>query len=120
MAVDWNVPAARLNRLPGYLAWAGVGLSLWGEIHMESVMPAKITLRITQGKLTGQEIVFDDRTTCIMGRASDCSPRLPDDEEHRTIGRHHCLLDINPPDIRIRDFGKSEWYVHQWNADRPT
>ena len=68
-------------------------------------MPAKITLKVTQGKLNGQEFAFEDRTTCIMGRASDCSPRLPDDGHHTTIGRHHCLLDINPPDIRIRDFG---------------
>ncbi|MFC4014184.1 protein kinase [Nonomuraea purpurea] len=31
-----------------------------------------------------------------------CSPRLPDDG---TVSRHHCMLDINPPEIRIRDFG---------------
>ncbi len=30
---------------------------------------------------------------------------LPSDEAHRPISRHHCLLDINPPDIRVRDFG---------------
>ncbi|KJU82750.1 Serine/threonine protein kinase-like protein [Candidatus Magnetobacterium bavaricum] len=35
----------------------------------------------------------------------DCYPRLPDDEDHRTISRHHCLFDINPPGIRVRDFG---------------
>ncbi|MEV4998555.1 protein kinase domain-containing protein [Streptomyces niveus] len=40
-----------------------------------------------------------------LGRADDCSPRLPDDTYHRTVSRHHCLLDINPPGIRIRDFG---------------
>lgn len=40
-----------------------------------------------------------------MGRADDCHPQLPGDKAHRTISRHHCLLDINPPDIRIRDFG---------------
>ncbi|MDF0552306.1 FHA domain-containing protein [Kamptonema sp. UHCC 0994] len=27
------------------------------------------------------------------------------EENHRTISRYHCLLDINPPDIRVRDFG---------------
>ncbi|MEZ2237504.1 protein kinase [Microcoleus sp.] len=40
-----------------------------------------------------------------MGRAKDCYPKIPDDDKHRTISRYHCLLDINPPDIRIRDFG---------------
>lgn len=68
-------------------------------------MPAKITLTVVQGKLCGQEFVFDERTSCIMGRSSDCDPKVPNDDDHRRISRHHCLLDINPPDIRIRDFG---------------
>jgi len=68
-------------------------------------MPAKVTLEVIQGKLQGQEFVFDEPTTCIIGRSEDCQPRIPNDEEHKQISRHHCLLDINPPDIRIRDFG---------------
>src|SRR4051812_27716724 len=68
-------------------------------------MPAKVSLRVTKGKLLDQEFGFDERNTCIVGRADDCQPRLPSDEHHKTISRHHCLLDINPPDIRIRDFG---------------
>src|ERR1700683_5442552 len=68
-------------------------------------MPAKITLRITQGSLSGIEFAFDESNSCVIGRATDCSPRVPDDSAHRTVSRHHCLLDINPPDIRVRDFG---------------
>lgn len=68
-------------------------------------MPAKVTLQVIQGKLRGQEFVFDERTTCIVGKVDDCHPRLPLDKDHHTISRHHCLLDINPPDIRVRDFG---------------
>lgn len=68
-------------------------------------MPAKVTLKVIQGELAGKEFVFDERTTCIIGRENDCSPRVPNDDAHQTISRHHCLLDINPPDIRIRDFG---------------
>src|SRR5258708_6713982 len=68
-------------------------------------MPARITLTFTQGKLTGKTIVFEERTTCIIGRGKDCYPRIPNEKDHETISRHHCLLDINPPDIRIRDFG---------------
>jgi eukaryotic-like serine/threonine-protein kinase len=68
-------------------------------------MTASVTLRVVQGRLERTEYVFDERTTCILGRADDCAPRLPDDEYHRTVSRHHCLLDINPPDVRIRDFG---------------
>jgi len=68
-------------------------------------MTSKVTLTITGGNLKGQEFTFDTRTTCIIGRAKDCYPKIPDDEKHRTISRYHCLLDINPPDIRVRDFG---------------
>ena len=68
-------------------------------------MPAKVTLTVTKGRLLGQSFEFDSRTTCLMGRASDCHPQLPDDEDHNTISRYHCLLDINPPAARIRDFG---------------
>lgn len=68
-------------------------------------MPSQVTLTITEGNLKGQTFTFDTRTTCIIGRATDCYPQIPDDENHRTISRYHCLLDINPPDIRVRDFG---------------
>jgi len=68
-------------------------------------MTSKVTLTITAGNLKGKEFTFDTRTTCIIGRAKDCYPKIPDDEKHRTISRYHCLLDINPPDIRVRDFG---------------
>ncbi|MGI5336583.1 protein kinase domain-containing protein [Streptomyces sp. CA-181903] len=67
--------------------------------------PATVTLTLVKGRLERGEFVFDERTTCVLGRSADCSPRLPDDDHHRTVSRHHCLLDINPPDIRIRDFG---------------
>lgn len=66
-------------------------------------MPARVTLTVTKGKLLGKAFVFDERTTCLIGRATDCQLRLP--AEHKIISRHHCLLDINPPDVRVRDFG---------------
>lgn len=68
-------------------------------------VPAQVTLTVTKGRLKGQEFVFNSRTTCIIGRAKDCYPQLPDDADHNTISRYHCLLDINPPDIRVRDLG---------------
>jgi hypothetical protein len=60
---------------------------------------------VTRGPLDGRTFEYDERTTAFLGRARDCNPRLPDDDDHRTVSRHHCLLDINPPDVRVRDFG---------------
>ncbi|MGK7920282.1 MAG: protein kinase [Trichodesmium sp.] len=68
-------------------------------------MPAQVKLTIIQGSLIGKEYIFKERTTCIIGRNPDCNPRLPSDAQHLTISRYHCLLDINPPHIRVRDFG---------------
>ncbi|MGK7876745.1 MAG: protein kinase [Xenococcaceae cyanobacterium] len=76
-------------------------------------MSAKITLTVTKGSLQGQKFVCEEHTICIIGRAYDCNPQLPDDEEYRTISRYHCLLDINPPNICVRDFGsKNGTYVN--------
>ncbi len=76
-------------------------------------MSPKVTLTITEGKLPGRQYTFDSRTTCIIGRSSECNIQLPDDADHKTISRYHCLLDINPPNIRIRDFGsKNGTYVN--------
>jgi len=67
-------------------------------------MPSKITLTITQGKLSKQQYVFESRSTCIVGRNDDCNLQIADKVD-MTISRYHCLLDINPPDIRVRDLG---------------
>jgi eukaryotic-like serine/threonine-protein kinase len=68
-------------------------------------MTAKVILTITQGINPGKEYVCDTRETYIMGRHEECNLSLPNDENHITISRYHCLLDVNPPDICIRDFG---------------
>jgi eukaryotic-like serine/threonine-protein kinase len=64
-----------------------------------------VKLALVNGRGERSEFVFDERSTCLIGRGEDCSPRLPNDEHHRSVSRHHCMLDINPPDVRIRDFG---------------
>lgn len=69
-------------------------------------MAAKVTLTITEGQLEGKEFPFDSRSTCLIGRSPDCNIQIPNDKFHSTISRYHCFLDINPPAIRVRDFGR--------------
>ncbi|NUR00949.1 MAG: protein kinase [Streptomyces sp.] len=77
---------------------------------------ARVAFTVLQGSLRGRTFEFPGRTTCVVGRADDCTLRLPQDEEYSGISRHHCLLDINPPDVRVRDLASANGtYV---NGDR--
>lgn len=67
--------------------------------------PATVTLTVMSGAHGQRRYVYGTRTMCVLGRARDCDPCLPDDGEYTQISRHHCLLDLNPPQARIRDLG---------------
>jgi pSer/pThr/pTyr-binding forkhead associated (FHA) protein len=68
-------------------------------------MVARVKLTVTQGRLNRKEFVFDERTKCVVGRAEDCALRLPGNLEFALVSRHHCLLDIDPPHVLVRDLG---------------
>ncbi len=67
-------------------------------------MKSLVTLEVTSGGLKGKEFHFEQRDTALVGRGLDCNIRLPDDKDHATISRNHCIIDINPPSILIHDF----------------
>ena len=66
---------------------------------------ATIKLCVIAGALRGREFVFDGPVHCIIGRAHDCDMRLPVEEDQLEVSRHHCLLEIDPPAVHIRDLG---------------
>jgi|SRR5579875_620736 pSer/pThr/pTyr-binding forkhead associated (FHA) protein len=68
-------------------------------------MDSTVTLLVTRGPLAGQKFVFTEETSCIIGRSRDCTIPLPQEVEHLDVSRHHCLLEIEPPSLRIRDLG---------------
>jgi pSer/pThr/pTyr-binding forkhead associated (FHA) protein len=68
-------------------------------------MAASVILRVKSGKLAGTTYEFREPQRCLIGRGSDCDIRLPNDSEFMTVSRYHCLLDINPPALRVRDSG---------------
>jgi pSer/pThr/pTyr-binding forkhead associated (FHA) protein len=68
-------------------------------------MRAEVRLTITRGMPEGKVFVFRDRAIGSLGRADDCLLRLPSTLAHMDISRHHCLLDIEPPTVRVRDLG---------------
>ncbi len=64
-----------------------------------------VTLSVVQGPATGTRYRYSERTTAIAGRADDCDPRIDEPGPWPLVSRHHCLFDINPPAVRVRDFG---------------
>jgi hypothetical protein len=66
---------------------------------------AAVTLTEVLGPEPGRQFTFTERTTCIVGRHEDCYPRIPKDQHQRTVSRCHCLLNINPPEVWVRDLG---------------
>lgn len=65
-------------------------------------MPTTVKLKIIAGAKQGEEIVFDEHDTFIIGRMEDCHVCLPGDKR---VSRHHFILEVNPPDARLRDLG---------------
>jgi len=64
-------------------------------------MNTQVILKATQGKLNGEEFVFSGKMTCVVGRASDCSLRMPGSD--LTVSRYHCLLDIDASVVWVED-----------------
>ena len=67
----------------------------------------RITLRVTRGPLKGWEFVFDRPALCVIGRGDNCAIRLPSDAEHAGVSRRHCLLEVAPAGLRVRDLGST-------------
>jgi serine/threonine-protein kinase len=68
-------------------------------------MLPRISLTVVNGPLEGKEYVFDEPCQPVIGRASDCTIQLPTDFLHSGVSRHHCLLEIDPPTVQVRDLG---------------
>jgi len=68
-------------------------------------MAVKLTLTFTNGTLRGQRREFTGPAECLIGRSDDCDLQLPPGREFMDVSRHHCLLEIDPAAVRVRDLG---------------
>ncbi len=64
----------------------------------------RVTLRVIAGPQTGRFFTFDQHETFMIGRSEDAQFCLPQD---RFFSRHHCLLEIAPPQCFLRDLGST-------------
>jgi len=68
-------------------------------------MSDAVTLIVTRGSLKGQKFVFSQPTQCLIGRARDCTIQLQREPGCLDVSRHHCVLEIEPSGVRVRDLG---------------
>jgi serine/threonine-protein kinase len=62
----------------------------------------QVKLRVVQGPDPGRVFTFDQHETFIIGRSEDAQFCLPRD---KFFSRHHCILEIAPPQCFLRDLG---------------
>jgi hypothetical protein len=62
-----------------------------------------VSLVVTAGPIRGRRFDFQGHDTFLFGRAPDCHARLA--EADISASRHHFLLEVNPPQARLRDLG---------------
>ncbi len=66
-------------------------------------MGGKVSLVVTAGPIRGQRFDFTEHDTFLFGRSPDCHARLASGDA--AASRHHFLLEVNPPQARLRDLG---------------
>lgn len=60
----------------------------------------RVTLHVVAGPQTGRDFTFEQHDTFMIGRSEDAQFCLPHD---RFFSRHHCILEIAPPQCFLRD-----------------
>lgn len=64
----------------------------------------RVTLHVVAGPQVGRDFTFDQHATFMIGRSEDAQFCLPHD---RYFSRHHCILEIAPPQAFLRDLGST-------------
>lgn len=64
-------------------------------------MPARVKIQVNKGKLDGKQFEYTERESLVLGRQGDCAIVFPEN----TVSRYHCMMEITPPTVTVRDFG---------------
>src|ERR1043165_166129 len=64
----------------------------------------RVTLKVLEGPYAGRDFTFDQHDTFLIGRSDNAHLYLPED---KFFSRHHCLIEIAPPRVFLRDLGST-------------
>jgi pSer/pThr/pTyr-binding forkhead associated (FHA) protein len=80
----------------------------------------RVILTVTGGDHYGKEFILPALKSCIVGRGPDCAVRLAGGVEDSLVSRHHCQLNLEGPQVRVRDLGsRNGTYVNGWLVKAP-
>lgn len=65
-------------------------------------MPGKVTFHVVRGPMAPAKFTFDEHDTLVFGRDRRCHVKVEGDTY---VSRHHFLVEVTPPEVRIRDLG---------------
>lgn len=65
-------------------------------------MNNKVSFLVSAGPMKGKTFSFEEHDTFLFGRDPECHCCLADDSQ---VSRRHFIIEVNPPDACIRDFG---------------
>jgi pSer/pThr/pTyr-binding forkhead associated (FHA) protein len=84
-------------------------------------MPSTIILSVVEGARKGERLLFRDPDRILVGRSDSCQYRFPNDYRHANVSRLHCLIEVRPTHVTIRDVGsRNGTYVNGENiGQRP-
>jgi eukaryotic-like serine/threonine-protein kinase len=63
----------------------------------------QVVIEVVEGSLQGNQYYFDYAMRVLVGRAYGCDIQVPDDDDNALVSRYHCILDVDPPLIHVRD-----------------
>jgi len=67
-------------------------------------MSIHVLIGVVEGPAKGARFEFEQRGSLLVGRAPDAGLSLPADDR---LSRYHLILDVSPPQVRIRDLDSS-------------
>lgn len=63
-----------------------------------------IVIELLEGALCWREQRYAERASVVVGRCEDADIEVPEDETTGiVVSRHHCLIQIDPPNATVRD-----------------
>ena len=68
-------------------------------------MASALRLTVLTGPHKDRKFCFCGPARCQIGRGMDCFVNLSGTDRDVFISRHHCHLNVDPPDVRVLDLG---------------